>query len=91
MSNKDIQSKVNEIRELKRMADELENAIESLQDEIKAHMTDIGADELLGVDYKVTWKSVTSSHIDGKALTTDFPEMAQKYTKTTTGRRFCIA
>ena len=47
MSNTEIQSKVNELRELRRMADELTAEIESIQDAIKAHMTAIDADTLL--------------------------------------------
>ena len=39
MSNTEIQSKVNELRELRRMADELAAEIERIQDAIKAHMT----------------------------------------------------
>ena len=46
MSNTEIQSKVNELRELRRMADELTAEIESIQDAIKAHMTAIDADTL---------------------------------------------
>lgn len=61
MSNTEIQSKVNELRELRRMADELAAEIEAAQDAIKAHMTAIDADTLTGIDYKITWKSVTSS------------------------------
>ena len=59
MSNTEIQSKVNELRELRRMADELTAEIENIQDAIKAHMTAIDADTLTGVDYKITWKTVT--------------------------------
>jgi len=55
MSNTEIQSKVNELRELRRMADELTAEIESIQDVIKAHMTAIDADTLTGADYKITW------------------------------------
>ena len=61
MSNTEIQSKVNELRELRRMADELAAEIEAAQDAIKAHMTAIDADTLTGIDYKITWKSVTRS------------------------------
>ena len=60
MSNTEIQSKVNEFRELRRMSDELAAEIESTQDAIKAHMTVIDADTLTGTDYKITWKTVTS-------------------------------
>ncbi len=91
MTNIEIQSKVNELRELRRMADELQAEIEAVTDSIKEHMTEQNTDELNGTDYKITWKSVTTSRIDGKKLTEDFPEMAAKYTKTTTARRFCVA
>ena len=91
MSINDIQTKVNDLRELNRMMDELQNEMEVIKDALKAHMTEQGIDEILGVDYKVTWKEVTTSRIDGKALAKDFPEMANKYTKTSTSRRFCVA
>ena len=68
MSNHEMQSKINDLRELRRMADELSAEINSIQDEIKAHMTAIDADELTGADYKVTWKTVTSSRLDAAAL-----------------------
>lgn len=68
MSNTEIQSKVNELRELRRMADELAAEIEAAQDAIKAHMTAIDADTLTGIDYKITWKSVTSSRFDSTAF-----------------------
>ena len=55
MSNTEIQSKVNELRELRRMADELTAEIENIQDAIKAHMTAIDADTLTGADYKITY------------------------------------
>ena len=44
MGNTEIQSKVNEFRELRRMSDELAAEIESIQNAIKAHMTAIDAD-----------------------------------------------
>ena len=57
MSNTEIQSKVNELRELRRMADELAAEIEAAQDAIKANMTAMDTDTLTGVDYKITWNS----------------------------------
>lgn len=91
MSNTEIQSKVNELRELRRMADELAGEIENITDSIKAHMDAEGVDTISGTDWKVTYKAVTSSHIDTSALKKAFPDLAQQFTKTTTARRFCIA
>ena len=90
MSNTEIQSKVNELRELRRMADELTAEIESIQDAIKAHMTAIDADTLTGADYKITWKTVTSSRFDSTAFKKAMPELAERFTKPSTSRsRWC--
>lgn len=91
MSNMEIQSKVNDLRELRRMAEELEAEITAIQDSIKAHMTASGVEELAGVDYKVTWKAVTSSRLDTTALRKALPDVAERFTKTSTTRRFCVA
>ena len=68
MSMIEMESKVNELRELKRLADELAGEISALEDELKAHMTATGPDELHGPSFKITWKPVTSSRLDSKAL-----------------------
>ena len=91
MSNTEIQSKVNELRELRQRADELAAEIEAAQDAIKAHMTAIDADTLSGVDYKITWKSVTSSRFDSTAFKKAMPEIAERFTRSTTSRRFVVA
>ena len=59
MSNTEIQSKVNELRELRRMADELTAEIESIQ--------------------------------DSTAFKKAMPELAERFTKSTTSRRFTVA
>lgn len=90
MSRQDIEGKVQEIRELKRMQEELSAELEALTCEIKAHMDAEGVDTISGTDWKVTYKAVTSSRIDTSALKKALPDLAQQFTKTTT-RRFCIA
>ena len=91
MSNTEIQSKVNELRELRRMADELTTEIESIQDAIKAHMTAIDTDTLTGADYKITWKTVTSRRFDSTAFKKAMPELAEHFTKSAVSRRFTVA
>ena len=56
MSTHEIASKVAELRELKRMAEDLNAEIEALQDSIKEKMDANEVDELDGTDWKVTWK-----------------------------------
>ena len=86
-----MNAKVKELRELRRMADELAAEIEAVQDEIKGHMTAQDTDTLAGVDWKITWKAVTSSRLDSKALRAELPEIAARFTKQTTARRFVLA
>lgn len=91
MSTYELESKVKELRELKRMQEELSAEIEAIQDTIKQHMDNTGMDTLLGMDYKITWKAVTTSRLDSTALKKALPEIVAQYTKTTTSRRFVIA
>ncbi len=91
MSMNEMDSKVKELRELKRMQDELNAEIEAVQDAIKAEMTARDTDTLTGNDWKVTWKTVTSSRLDTTAIKKALPDLAQKFTKTSTSRRFVLA
>lgn len=91
MSINDMDSKIKELRELRRMADELAVEMESITDSIKRHMDAEGVDTLNGTDWKVTYKAVTSSRLDTTALKKALPNLTAQFTKTTTARRFCIA
>ena len=91
MSINDMDSKIKELRELRRMADELTAEMESITDSIKRHMDAEGVDTLNGTDWKVTYKAVTSSRLDTTALKKELPDLTAQFTKTTTARRFCIA
>ena len=91
MATNEIISKLNELSELRRMADELNAEIEAIQDAIKAHMTEADTDTITAGAFKVTWKAVTSTRIDTTALRKDLPEIWQEYGKTSTTRRFNVA
>ena len=91
MSINEMDSKIKELRELRRMADELTAEMESITDSIKRHMDAEGVDTLNGTDWKVTYKAVTSSRLDTTALKKELPDLTAQFTKTTTARRFCIA
>lgn len=88
MSNPNMETKVRELMELRRMQEELAAEIAAVEDEIKSVM---GEEELLlaGV-FKVSWKYFTSSRIDTAALKKALPDVAERFTKTTSSRRFSI-
>ena len=91
MSMNEMEQKVKELRELRNMADDLAAEISSIEDELKSYMKDNGADELHGPTFKITWKEITSSRLDSKALKTAAPELWERFTKTTTSRRFILS
>ena len=91
MSINEMDSRVKELRELRRMANELAAEIENITDSIKADMDAEGVDTINGVDWKVTYKTVTASRLDTNAFKKALPEFAAQFTKSTTSRRFCIA
>ena len=88
MSNPNLTPKITELMELKRMRDELDAEIQAAKDEIKQAMGD--DDTLLAGPFKVTWKAVTSSRLDSTALKKALPEIAARFMKQTTTRRFSI-
>ena len=88
MSNPNMETKVKELLELKRMKEELEAEITSMEDEIKQVM---GEEEtLLAGAFKVTWTPYTSTRFDSARFKKDHAELAAAYTKQTTSRRFSI-
>ena len=76
------------LAQLKAMANELQAEIKATEDELKAYMEAEGVGILQGTEHKATWKEVTSSRLDTKALKVDPPDLADKYSKTTTAMRF---
>lgn len=91
MSINEIESKVQELRQLQALIEEAEAEAESIKDAIKASMTAQNIDELRAGEYKITWKAITSSRLDMAALKTALPDVAERFTRTTTSRRFCVA
>ena len=88
MSNPNMEAKVHELMELKRLKEELEAEIAAAEDAIKAVM---GDEELLTAGaYKVSWSNVTSTRLVTSSLEKALPDIAAAYTKTTTVRRFSV-
>lgn len=80
-----------ELAQYIRMQEEAAAMVESLKDQLKERMTAAGVESLAGSEHKATYKAVTSSRLDTTSLKKDLPEIAARYTKTTTARRFTFA
>ncbi|MBR3017059.1 MAG: hypothetical protein IKH57_08275 [Clostridia bacterium] len=87
-ANNTIITKVNELMELKKMADELQAEIDSAIDEIKAYM---GEEEtMMAGSYKVTWKTTVNRRVDTTALKKVLGDALDEYTKTVITRPFKV-
>ena len=89
MSINEIESKARELRQLQALIEEAQAEAEAIKDAIKAAMGD--SESIQAVEYKITWKAVTSSRIDTTALKKALPDVAERFTKETTVRRFVVA
>ena len=89
MSMNEMESKIRELRQLQNLIEEAQAEAEAIKDSIKAHMGD--AEELRAGEYRVTWKAVTASRLDTAALKKALPDVAARFMKSTTSRRFCVA
>lgn len=74
MSINEMESKARELRQLQSLIEEATAEAEALKDAIKAAMGD--AEEVRAGEYRITWKSVTSSRLDTAALKKSLPEVA---------------
>lgn len=89
MSTHELESKIRELRQLQSLIEEAQAEAEAIKDQIKAHMGE--AEELRAGEYRITWKPVTSSRLDSKALKAAAPELVERFTRATTVRRFSVA
>ena len=89
MSTNELESKCWELRQLQALIDEAQAEAETIKDTIKAAMGD--SEAIQAGEYKITWKPITSSRLDTTALRAALPDVAERFTRTSTTRRFCVA
>ena len=89
MGINEMEAKARELRQLQVLIEEAQAEAEAIKDALKAAMGD--RESVQAGEYKITWKSVTSARIDTAALKKALPEVAERFTKATTTRRFSVA
>ena len=85
MSINELEAKARELRQLQALIDEAQAEAEALKDAIGDQ------DNIQAGEYRITRKAVTSSRIDTNALRKALPDVAKRFTKETTVRRFTVA
>lgn len=86
-----LNEKIRALRRLKHSADELRHNMAVIEEEIQAEMTARAVDELITLDYKVTWKAVASTRLDTKALKEERPEIYARYARRSESKRFVVS
>ena len=85
----ELEAKARELRQLQVLIEEAQTEAEAIKDAIKAAMGD--SEAIVAGEYRITWKPVTSTRLDASALRKALPDVAARFTKETTVRRFCVA
>lgn len=84
ISKNELEKKVQELRSLKAMAEELENEVKSAEREIIEYMTENGIDTEITDTAKITYKSQSRTTLDKEKLTEILGEDLKPFEKTTT-------
>ena len=91
MTKETILKKVQELKELKVMFDELTAEISAIEDELKEEVSATGKEEMIVDIFKIRYATITSKRIDTAAIKKELPDIATRYTKVNTYKRFSIA
>ena len=87
-ANESIITKVKELMDLRKLAEELQNQMDAITDEIKAYMGD--EETMMAGSWKVTYKETVSRRMDTKALKNLLGDALEGYYKTIVTRPFKV-
>jgi predicted phage-related endonuclease len=77
-----------ELAEYTRIIEDATATADSLRDMLKSYMIEHELDTLTGAEHKATYKPITQARIDGKALKEAMPDVAERFTKSSSYLRF---
>lgn len=89
MTDKQMETKARELRELLALITEAQAEAETIKDELKAAMGD--RESVRAGEYKITYKTVKTARMDTTALKKAMPDIFAAFTKESVTRRFCVA
>jgi predicted phage-related endonuclease len=90
MVTTELTGKVTELKELKKLSEELAAEIAAIEDAIKAEMTTRDVERLDAGVYTITWIPVTSNRFDTKAFKATHGDMYAQYSRPVQSRRFSV-
>lgn len=91
MSQNEMITKVEQLREWEALLAEAQNEVEELRDCIKAEMLAQGTEELQIGAYIIRWTSVLSNRFDSTSFKKEYADLYKTFTKQVASKRFTIA
>lgn len=91
MTNTQIDNRVRKLKALEAEQKALEAEAEAIKAELKAELEALEAEEIATKNFIIRWKEVISSRLDSKLLKIELPEIYERFTKSSTTKRFTIA
>ena len=83
LSKKELNEKVESIRSLKALKEELENELKAIENEVISYMTENGIDTEITDTAKITYKPQSRTTLDKEKLTEILGEDLKPFEKTT--------
>ena len=91
MSQKEIITKIETIRELEELIEEARAEAEALRDTIKQQMLNDGIEEMEVGQYMVRYQSIVTNRFDNSAFKKLMPDVYKSFMRQSTSKRFSIA
>ena len=91
MSQNEIISKIEQLKEWEAILEEAQAEAEALRDSIKQEMLQEGTEELAVGAYIIRWTSVLSNRFDSTAFKKEHADLYKTFTKQVASKRFSIA
>ena len=86
----DLEAKIKEYRNYKRMIDETKKLSDNIAEELKAYMESSGQSTMIIGEYKMHYVDVTRKDLDKKRLEAEHKSLYNAYLKETTHKRFSV-
>lgn len=91
MSQNEMITKVEQLREWEALLEEAQKEAEALRDSIKGEILAQDTEELQVGAYIIRWTSVLSNRFDSTSFKKEYADLYKIYTKQVTSKRFSIA
>lgn len=91
MSTNTIIEKIESLKELEELMEEVKAEADSIRDELKQTMLDRGTEELEAGKYIMRYQSIVSNRFDSSAFKKQLPDLYKSFIKQSVSRRFSIA